>query len=371
MSIGSTLDNQAILLVASIAALFVIPMVLWILVTIVGLLGRLFGRPVGTPATVVFIGGLLAALIGVSLALDRDGQVLPAQVVDKVERVRIDQDGGWQQDWSIVARYDVAGKPLPPFTDKVSALFATNRPNGTIEIVTLSVDPALFDSMRRHDALALRVLRVGGVFSFVRLESQSTASIVPWQLLPIAALVLGLVALGWVLRRARIGQGLLVLLVVGALLYPLGRAMAEWRRHEDFSGFSETATATVTQVDRVEEISVGEESGQVRLAQPYDVLQLTIVPSADRDPILAVDAVDVAPGQPDPFEKGEPVRIVYNPRSPREARVVGQGRTHYWQTTLGVYREYAFVLAGIVALSLVLGWLGSRMRQWFLKRLLS
>ena len=355
MSIGTTLNNQTILLAASIVGFIAVPLALWLVVTLLQLVGRVLGFHFRIPGLVLVVAAI-AGLVGGSLLIDSSGVLGPAQVIDKKETVYIHPDGSWEQRLSLQVRYSPAGDPIPRFTTTTAALLDATGVHSTFELATLAPAAADFDRLRPGDSLEVRISRVGTLFSIVRPANQTTRTLVPPNILEDALAIGVLICLAYLLRKTLLGKVVLAGVIVIACSVPLLLADQNWQRNSDLSGATEHANATVGQVTRVSEVEFGDDNEgtqSVPLSQPYDVVELSFVPTGYTDSITAVDAVDAKGGDLPSVTLGSSVEVVYPPGSPREARMVGQTRDHYLKTTVSVYERNAIYIGLVVVFAII------------------
>lgn len=354
-----------ILLAASIIGLVAVPLALWLLVTLFGLLGRILGfrlRVPGVVLLVVVLGGLVAG----SLTIDRTGVERSAQVIDKKESVVVHSDGGWADDRTLTARYSPTGDPIPSFTSTSAALLDAMDSRTTVELAVLRLDVAEFDRLKPGDSLDVRILRVGTLLSIVRPASQTTETLIPKSVVEDALAGVAVLCLAWRLRKTTVGYALIAGLVVVALATPLALAYQNWRANEGPDGATERATATIGPVTRVTQIEIGDEregTEEVELSQPYDVVALAFHPPNYPDAIVAVDAVDAH--EATRLATGASVEVVFPPGNPRAARLPGQTRTHYLKTTLAVYEHFAIYVGLLVVLAIIGGLISRAWRAWY------
>ena len=281
MSIGTTLNNQTILLAASIVGLIAVPLALWLVVTVLQLAGRVLGFHFRIPGLVLVVAAI-AGLAGGSLLLDSSGVARPAQVIDKHEMVYTHPDGSWEQRLSLRVRYSTTGDPIPRFTTTSAALLDATGVHNTIELATLAPAAADFDRLHLGDSIEVRISRVGTLFSIVRPANQTTRTLIPPNILEDALAIGALVYLAYRLRKTFVGKVVLAGVIVIACSVPLVLADQNWQRNSDLSGATEHATATVGQVTRVSEVEIGDENEgtqSVPILQPYDVVELSFVPT--------------------------------------------------------------------------------------------
>ena len=364
MGIGFSPDNMGLLILLSFAAL-IVPFGLLMLVRLV--LAALRIR-VGCLSSAVVGLGLLGALVVAPLVVDVVGQPLQAQVIRKSEAVQVRSEGNWSHDLSLAVRYDVSGRPLPPFTDYVQAQGEVMAAGRDQEVVLLHPTPADFDRVEPGDSVAVRVARVREVFSLVTLVGRSAPTLIPWPTVAAWAATALLAALAWQARRTALGYLPLGLLVLAGLAYPLLNSYQTWQAYEDLSQATARGEATVRDVTRVTEVNLCRRGGRqcvTVLTQPYAIVQVEFMPPGprEREAVIGVDAVDVALQGPSRFQKGATVEIMYPPDAPRQVRIVGERRTHYWQTMVSIYLDNALVLAVAAAFILLPALLGRLWRR--------
>lgn len=357
MSIGATAENQALLFMVTIIAFIAIPVLLAVLWLVIGLIGRPFRIP-SAASRVISILVIPVALLAVSLRLDEAAQPLTAQVIDKEQRIEIQHDGYWKNERSLTVRYAPDGTPLPPFTTTAAASLAASP----FETAVLWPTAADFDRAHPGDVIEIRVLSIREGFSLVRFPAQSTATLLPWTLiLGIGAgLILLMVALAH--RTTSLGSTLLAVLFLAALAYPLANAYRSWKQHDDLSGATQRMTAVVQKATRITQVSMGVDSRRryYTVPQPYEIVQFAMELPGFPDPIVGVDAVDVTGGSFSRFGVGASLEVAYTPDNPREARILNQTRTHYFQTTFGIYRDGAIYALALAVLAAFGAWLKQR-----------
>ena len=362
MGIGVSPDNIGLLIILSFAAIIVPFILIWL----VGLVLSALRIRVGClPAAVVGV-ALVAAIVGAPLVVDEVGQPFQGQVIQKSEDVQVRSEGDWNHDLSLTVRYDLTGRPLPAFTEYIEAQLEVTAAGTSQEVVSLRPSPTDFDRLQPGDSVAVRVARVRDIFSLVTLVGRSSPTPIPWTTLVIWLGVALLVFLVWQARKTPLGYGPLGLLILVGLAYPLVNSYQTWQAYEDLSAATVHGEARVRAVTRVTEVNMCRRGGEwchTTLAQPYDIVQVEFMPPGprEREAIIGVDAVDVAPASPSRFEKGSTVEILYPPDAPREVRIVGEKRTHYWQTMVSIYTDNLLVLGFALVLILVPSLLG---RVW-------
>lgn len=358
MSFVGTADAHVAFLVVAIVGIVAVPLLLIAISAVTSLLQRLTGINLGTPVLRLILLAIPVTLLAASLALDRSPDVRTGQVIEKSERIRLDAQGSWSDDLGLTVRYAVNGAPLPPVRSPGDALADLLSAGSGQVSTTVAPDPAGYDRVKLGDPFALRILRLGDQFGLARPADRSTRSLLAETALGPGLVVLGVALFAWWLRRTPLRYAPIALLALAALGYPLLHARQVWRERSDLSGATQQAAATVVDVTRVTAINLvpndlhdplGLNHHQVR--QPYDIVQVQFMPPGFPDTVLAVDAIDA--GGAAGVAQGDRVDVVYVPDDPHGARIAGQARTHYWQTTLGVYTDDAVALGGLGALVVV------------------
>jgi hypothetical protein len=352
MQFGLSSDSFAVFFMLSLAVIPALIVLMWVVNLLLRVL-RIKNDLVSLAALVlVFAGGPF----GASLALDRSGTVVPAQVIAKSERVVTRAQGDWRYELTMNVRYSPDNLPLPPFTSEDDALLETLQVNSGLETTVLRPEATLFDSLRPGDEVELRILRVRDLFSLTRLAPQSTWSSLPPGLLRYGIIVLVAGAVIWQFRRSRTFWLLASPVIAVALMLPLGSAYLEWQAREDLNGTPLRATATVQEVTRVTQI--GDEDGETVLDVPqqYDIVSFTFTPSGYEQAILAADGIDAGQGGLSRLSPGAVLDVAYDPGNPRAARIPAQSRSYIWWNMVAVYTDWAITIA--LALAVLVGiWL--------------
>jgi hypothetical protein len=315
---------------------------------IVGLVRRLTGLNLGLPVTLLVVAAVPLGLLYASLRLDEVGDIRTATVTERAEQVSIGAGGDWQIERRLTLGYSTPESQNPRSTQQTTTLHDT--------------DPVAFAHTAVGSSLDLRVLRLADQISLVRPASVSTASLVPWDLVQPAALLVGAIVVVWRLRRTSLGKALIAAVVLAGLSYPLVHAAQIAGERSDLSGATQHATATITDVTRITRIDIGgrRRTDYHNVPQPYDIVQLELREPGAGERVLAVDAVDADDSQP--LARGATVSVVYPPEAPHAAQLEGRARTYAWRTTLGVYQDYALLGAGVVGLLLAVALLGRMFR---------
>ncbi len=259
--------------------------------------------------TVVLLAG---PLIGASLWLDARGQIANATVIGRREQItfRRDPAGTWTRQLQIEVEF------TPPGSHRTGAL--------------VTVDAAQFDSLQKGDRVQVRYLSCCPIFA--RLADRTTATVLrdvgakvaDWDWL--VWLPTGAVAL-WVAARIGTVPVLAVGLVWLAAAVPL---FFQPRLPVVPSGAEAMAQVQWTSlVDRTpRRAGRGRRSGRSvrrKLPAPYQVVLLRFLPAGRTDSVLAADAVDS--GSVPGLAHLAMLRVRYDPRAPREARLAEGTRT--------------------------------------------
>src|SRR5260221_930830 len=355
MTIAGTPDGVMLVLVAAIVGIVAVPLALGILGVLLSLLRRI-GLNLGPAPGVLLLLGLPVALLATSMALDSSGEARTGQVIDKSERVRVHVEGDWSDDLALTVRFANDGAPLPPVRSTGAALGEVTAARGAMSTANMGVDSRHFDTVVIGDPFELKVLPVRSGVSVVRPADVSTRSLVPTGTLEWGIGLAAVLFVGLRLRRHRVGVVILLGLAVAAGLYPLYHADQLWHEREDLSRASQRSSATVVEATRVTEINIlpndveNADLNRHRVPQPYDIVQLELKPPGFPGPVTAVDAIDARSGAS--ITVGQQVSVVYPPDDPHAARIENQTRTHYWQTMLAIYTDYAVYLGGFIAIGL-------------------
>jgi hypothetical protein len=299
-----------------------------------------------------FIGPLLfflllgGPLLAASLDIDMRGAVAPGEVRAKQETISV-RYGNWTRRTSIEVSYRPAEQPFD-------------------ERTSIEVNPATYDRLHEGSEVAVRyqpnpALRSIILLPTARLAQQSTMSAIVDRL-PANAAQLGLLAAGglmllvvWRGLRLKIGGWLLAAYVAVIAVY-LALASANYTPPEPRA----TANATVREIHETRWRTRSSRSGRSIRPDPFDVIELEFVPPGMRDPVVAVDEVDLASGAQ--LEKGAQTTISYSVANPREAEIVGAAHPSYWGYLLrnGVY--VVVLLVVVLALSMLDGQIRRRRR---------
>jgi hypothetical protein len=356
VQIGLNSDSFPVFFMLSLAVIPALIVLLWVVQLLLRAL-RVRNDLVSIGAVFLILGG---GPFGASVALDRSGTVVPAQVVSKSERVVVRAQGDWRHELTINVRYSPDNLPLPSFTSEDDALLETLRVSSGLETTMLRPEPALFDSLRPGDQVDLRILRVRDLFSLTRLAPQSTWSSIPPALFRNGIIVLVGGAVIWQFRRSRAFWLLASPVIAAALMLPLAGAYLERQAREDLSGAPLRATATVQEVTRITQIYPSGDSGEdptvVDVPRHYDIVTFTFTPPGYEQAILSADGIDAGQGGRSRLSPGAVLDVAYDSGNPRAARIPDQSRSYIWWNMVAVYSNWAFLIALVLAV-LVGSWL--------------
>jgi hypothetical protein len=286
-------------------------------------------RPRRTSKLTVFYGLVVIGLmVGGSVWMDRNGSRATARVQAKQERIVVSHEpsGVWDRHWDLVAEFGTPGGP------PVSA--------------SIELPQARWQSLHVGDSIEVRYFPD---FPYLARAAERPTASIAWEFLgKIAAIpflvwaLAGLVGL-WIASRL----GKYVAIAAGAAwvaaAFPL---LFSTRTPPVPSGIE--ATARVRQITAVTRSpanirsrrrSIGDPKTRMRLAIPYQVVEL-IVPSG-RDTVIAVDAVDS--GSVANLAVGVMLPVRFDPAAPREARLlvgtrrfVDRNRYHFLPGVIGI-----------------------------------
>ena len=285
---------------------------------------------------------LIGLMVGLSLALDRTGMVVTAQVAAKREKIVVgfEPSGDWDRYYEVTAAFD--------------------RPDAGRSEAVVRVNAARYDTLRTGDSLKVRYLRQFPAFARTSDRSTVTAlrevaraaagmSIVVW----LAAGALGF----WIAARINAGAVIAMSVAWAAAAWPMFFTPPSRERPRPVESMAEVRNITL--VDRSPaRIPQHRASGprfNRRLAVPYQVVELNVL-AAGWDTVLAVDAVDS--GSVTGLAFGTRQLVRFDPAVPRDAQLAGgtrrfaaANRYHFFIPVMGC------VLLGTLAA------LGFRMRQ--------
>ena len=288
-----------------------------------------------------YAGVLVAAMVGGSLALDRAGAVVTAQVAAKRERIVVgfEPSGDWDRYYEVVAAFA--------------------RPDGGRSETVVRVSAARYDALRARDSISVRYLPQFPALARTSDRSTVTAlrdvlqaaagmSIVVW----LGAGVLGF----WIATRVSAVAVIAMAVAWAAAAWPLFFTPASRERPRPAVLMAEVRNITLVDrsPSRIPQHRAGPQFNR-RLAVPYQVVELNVF-AEGRDTVLAVDAVDS--GSVTGLAIGTHHAARLDPAAPRDAqlaagtrRFAAENRYHFFVPVIGC------VLLGTLAA------LGYRMRQ--------
>jgi len=272
------------------------------------------------------IGGLL---VGSSVWLDYRGERVVAPVTAKRERITVvhEPQGSWDRWYEVGV--GVAGSAGDPW------------------VANVGVPRERYESLRVGDSIEVRYLPALPLFA--RTSDRSTAT-VAWEAakrilgVPLLLWAAGGAAALWI--AARVGT---VAVLAGGVAWIAAGVAFLCRAPVPSAPSGAESPARVTAVTLVSKAPARGRSrtrSRVarsirRLAVPYQVVQLQLVPRGRPDPVLVVDAVDS--GSVRGLAVGAELPVRYDPAAPREARLavgtrsfVERNRYHYLPIVLGL-----------------------------------
>jgi hypothetical protein len=265
---------------------------------------------------------LTGLLVGGSFWLDRRGETASAVVKSKHEEIIVHRvpRGGWDRYYRVGVEF--------------------NARDGQLGMATLTVPEARYDALHLGDSLQVHYPPFFPLLA--RAADRTTGQVIgdlagrfaadPWLLPFLFWLIGGFVAL-WLASRV----ATVAVVIAGFVWMAVGFSI-------QFPPAAPLAPATVQTTARVSAVTLitkaptrnksrmrsraGHRASESirRLAMPYEVVQLQFAPQGSRDSIVAVDAVDSASVAG--LTAGAVVPVVYDPNSPREARMTLGSRTY-------------------------------------------
>ena len=300
----------------------------------------------------IWLALIIGALPGYSIYLDVTGLVTSGKVTAKRESIRI-SDGDWSRNLSVSATFQPEGERVVSYVhaEVDAATFDRLRVGSPVKVkylpsLTLRQIPLVpaarlvghtlfpFSEDMRPVVLRFALLVLGGI-ALVMLWRKAHLSIAAWLLIPYVMFVLA------------------VLLMPRALPAPVGPLRA--------------AYATVSDVHEITQILETSESPGFDAVQPYQIVEMKLVPEGRAEPVLAVDMIDS--GSVPSVVKGAAVPIDYQADNPRIVRIQGARRTYPQKAYLAVLRDggiYVLVIGGLLGIlylfrtagrSVLSGWL--------------
>ncbi len=244
------------------------------------LLARLVGWLTGTKAKPIWFVLILAIALPIAftLYLDMGGIIKPVRLVYKKEEVRINYNGNWNRTRVLLVEYEVAGETLPTQ-------------------LSIGCDAQTYDDLQVGQTVEARLLDLGGVFKFARLNNRSTFSMV-------------------------------------AGLFPR-QPQGPWRE----------GMATVADVKHITEYTSHESKSTY--PWPYDVVELSFVPDGKTQVVAAVDNIEAA-SMPK-LTDGQTVRITWPLDDPRAARIADARPGAPWTNFFYIFAETIVIAAAFIA----------------------
>ena len=268
---------------------------------------------------------LISLMVGASIALDRTGTVVTAQITAKRERIVVgyEPSGDWDRYYEVAAAFD--------------------RPDVGGSETVVRVSAARYDALRSGDSIAVRYLRQFPAFARTSDRSTVTAlrdllqaaagmSIVVW----LAAGVVGF----WIAARVSAVAVIAMAVAWAAAAWQMffTPASNEMPRPAEMMAEVRNITLVDRSPARIPQHRAGPQFNR-RLAVPYQVVELNVV-AEGRDTVLAVDAVDS--GSVTGLVSGTRHLVRIDPTEPRHAQLAGgtrrfaaENRYHFFVPVIG------------------------------------
>ena len=285
--------------------------------------------------TLLFFLLVIGVIVGWPMYLKNSGTQASGVITDKIETVRI-RYGNWFRRFEILATYSIPGQPMQ-------------------HRATCDVDEKTYDSLHRGGPVTVyydaNLLNQPFIPATLLSPCTVTASIISWNssmpgLIVAGAALLGILFL-WRVLRIRIAAWLLLPWFCWLFAsFVLPQAEPEPRH-------AVSATATVDSITTVKTVSGRENSRDIPLMHPYQILRLKYTPAGMDGPVLGVDKVDS--GSVPNLTQGQNVAIVYDAEHPRVVRVQGGTRTFPGQARTIVIVICAVFVGLIVVLAVIRG----------------
>jgi len=298
----------------------------------------------------LFVALAFLAIFGISSYFDSAGERVIAEILQKQEVVAYHRDGSWRRQTEAEVKYRPSDA-APPVTEK------------------LSLRQIRFDEMHNGDFVKIRFVDRPGLFSFTRLEDQSTylqlwalAADQPFFLIVIFGILLVVAA------------GLLFRLGVSILFFLTGLCLivAWWTSDVGIPLGEQTAirVASLNTVNaNVKEIHQPYLGNGARawifnkLFIPYQLILLDMTPLGRSEPLMSIDVVDRGSASVKP---GETIPVQYSPGNPRFALVADATRKHLWRNGV-VETVFAFAaLLAVIGVALLLREQTFGLADWWL-----
>ena len=332
-------------LFAGILAAILIPLVLTVGCGIVWLVYRFGGglKCAGITAGALVVLGLIAAVTMMS-----GGARIDASVVSKTENVTHSRNAVVP---ALIYQFVVQAQPGEGATE------------GSGDLVTLDLNAHDFDRLHVGDTIVLRV-KGSGPFRVAHLDGAGLN--LPWQrmsgLFGFVAGV-GTIAAAGALAALVFVRGQWWWVAGGLVVLAAGLDIAAM--HDAWAPRPVSGQGRTVSVTRVSQVLIYERyhrrPREVTLSPAYDEIELSLVPAPGFDPVRVIDRVDAMATPPLP---GQAVNVVFDPKTPRAARLVGAHRSFALRAELGefIWAIAKFVLPTLAFAGLCL-WLARSRRK--------
>jgi hypothetical protein len=268
---------------------------------------------------------LIAVMVGASIALDRTGTVVGAQVTAKREKIVVgfEPSGDWDRYYEITAAF--------------------SRSDGARAATVVRVPASRYDALRAGDSLAVRYLPQFPAFA--RTSDRSTATVLREFVQAIAGmsivmwLAVGVVGF-WIAARVNAAAVIAMAAAWAATAWPMffTPPSGDQPRPAELTAAVRNITLVDRSPARIPQSRRGPQFNR-RLTVPYQVVELNVV-VAGPDTVLAVDAVDS--GSVAGLAAGAQLPVRLDPASPRDAQLAGgtrrfvaENRYHFFVPVIG------------------------------------
>ncbi len=348
MNLGFASDDFALVFIAFLSLMFLIPLTFAIASLLTRLVARLLDIERDRLNLIILLGVAPAVFFTGVIGLNRTGETRTGRVTEKSEQVAIRIQGDWRYTFETGIEYPAAGAVAH------TSLFLPERQ---------------YDSLAVGDAAELRVVPLYRTISLVRLTSFGIGDILP---LPLLVLGLILALLGWRLFRLSRNVGwifALLVIAIGGVGLPLLSTIRDSQAAGDLAARPRRATARVERITRIERIDYfpcdsecdNDMETEFEVPQQYDIVELRYTPDGRREAVTAVASADA--GSLDRLELGGSVEIAYNPGTPRDVQLIGATHSHHWRNAFYFARSALAVLVGISLFFLAWAVISRRMRR--------
>ena len=322
MNIGSSTNDFAWNIIIGLGILASLPVLTFLILGIGRILSAVIPIDRGWLTLILLFLTFGGLLFGGSYYLDTAGQPAVGQVVDKQERVQLQQQGDWRHAFSASVQY-----PL----------------NGETANAGLSVPQKQYDELKKGESAELELLPIWRTVAVTRLTTINTLDYLPLRWIAIVAGAIFLFV--WGTRpQSKIGCGILAMISAVALIaLPIWWTYHSWQSAENIASRPLRAQVTVEKITRIDHINYfpcypgGNRSCESRIntgfdtPQQYDIVQMRFVPQGWSEEVLAVDSADAGSLA---LREGAVVSIGYSADNPRDAQLIGATHHHHWRNAI-------------------------------------